>query len=55
MVKPAIRLEVARDQNVPNGSRDHSYDITAPIDDQGQPIHDERKTNPESRVGFLRF
>lgn len=30
-----IRLELARDHEFPNGSRDRGYDFIAPLDDQG--------------------
>ncbi len=36
MTMKYIRLELARDEDYPNGSREHGYDITAPVDDQGQ-------------------
>ena len=30
-----IRLELARDHDFPNGSRERGYDFIAPVDDQG--------------------
>ena len=29
-----VRLELARDPDFPNGSREHGYEFTAPLDDQ---------------------
>jgi hypothetical protein len=31
-----VRLELARDHDFPNGSREHGYDFIAPIDEKGQ-------------------
>ena len=46
MTMKRVRLELARDQDFPNGSRDHGYDFTAPIDEQGllmpEKWHDDR-------------
>lgn len=36
MAMKNIRLELARDPEFPNGSRDHGYDLVAPVDDDGQ-------------------
>ena len=30
-----VRLELARDHDFPEGSRDHGYDFIAPVDDKG--------------------
>ena len=30
-----VRLELARDHDFPEGSRDHGYDFIAPVDDRG--------------------
>ncbi len=30
-----VRLELARDHDFPNGSREHGYEFIAPIDDEG--------------------
>lgn len=35
MTLKQVRLELARDHDFPNGSRDHGYDLIAPLDDQG--------------------
>lgn len=45
MAMKTIRLELARDHDFPQGSRDHGYDITAPVDEQGQLMRDEWKAN----------
>ena len=45
MTMKTIRLELARDPDFPQGSRDHGYDITAPIDDNGQLIAEDWKAN----------
>ena len=36
MTMKLIRLELARDEEFPQGSREHGYDITAPVNDEGQ-------------------
>ena len=35
MTLKRIRLELARDHDFPNGSRDHGYEFAAPLDDDG--------------------
>ena len=47
MTMKRIRLELARDPDFPHGSRDHGYDISAPIDEAGQLLADEWKSNRE--------
>ena len=36
MTMKLIKLELARDEEFPQGSREHGYDITAPVSDDGQ-------------------
>lgn len=36
-----VRLELARDPDFPNGSREHGYEFTAPLDDQAHIDPDE--------------
>ncbi len=43
MTMKRVRLELARDQDFPNGSREHGYDFTAPIDEHGLLIAEEWK------------
>lgn len=38
-----VRLELARDHEHPNGSRQHGYDFIAPIDDNGHILADDWK------------
>jgi hypothetical protein len=40
-----IRLELARDQDFPNGSRDHGYLFVAPLDNMDRIDPDEWKAN----------
>lgn len=47
MTMKTIRLELARDHDFPQGSKDHGYDITAPIDQRGQLIADDWRDNRE--------
>ena len=47
MAMKLIRLELARDHDFPHGSRDHGYDITAPVDDDGQLIAEDWKSDRE--------
>jgi hypothetical protein len=35
-----VRLELARDHDFPNGSRDRGYDFVAPIDEKGRVVAD---------------
>lgn len=35
MTLKRIRLELARDHDFPNGSREHGYEFTAPLDETG--------------------
>jgi len=49
-----IRLELARDPDYPNGSRDHGYIFTAPLDGEGHILPTEwHKLRDKCRV--LRF
>jgi len=41
MTLKRIRLELARDHDFPNGSREHYYEFAAPIDDDGYLQPDE--------------
>ena len=43
-----IRLELARDHDFPAGSRDHGYEFTAPLNNQGHIIADEWRTAREA-------
>ena len=45
MTMKLIRLELARDEDFPQGSREHGYDITAPVGADGQLDADEWKDN----------
>ncbi len=54
MTLKLIRLELARDEEFPQGSRAHGYDITAPVDDQGQLDAEEWK-NYKDRCRVRRF
>ena len=51
MTMKRIRLELARDHDFPNGSRQHGYDFAAPLDDDGHLIASEwRKERARCRV-----
>ena len=51
MTLKRIRLELARDHDYPNGSRDRGYDFIAPLDDQGHLLAAEwRKERERCRV-----
>ena len=46
-----IRLELARDHEFPEGSRDRGYEFAAPLDENGHLLADEwRKTREHCRV-----
>lgn len=46
-----VRLELARDHDHPNGSRNHGYDFIAPLDDKGHIIVDDwKKVRERCRV-----
>ena len=51
MILKRIRLELARDHDHPEGSRNHGYDFAAPLDEDGH-INAEswRKTRDRCRV-----
>ncbi len=49
-----IRLELARDHDYPNGSRDRGYDFIAPLDDKGHLLAAEWKKERE-RCRVKRF
>lgn len=42
-----IRLELARDHELPEGSRDRGYEFMAPLDENGQLLADEWRTTRE--------
>lgn len=42
-----IRLELARDPDFPNGSRERGYDFIAPLDDQGHILAKDWKASRE--------
>ena len=51
MTMKRIRLELARDHDFPNGSRQHGYNFAAPLDDDGHLIASEwRKERARCRV-----
>lgn len=51
MTLKRIRLELARDHDYPNGSRDRGYDFIAPLDDKGHLDAAEwRKSRDRCRV-----
>jgi hypothetical protein len=54
MAMKSIRLELARDHEFPVGSREHGYDITAPVDDNGQLIAEDWKAERD-RCRVRRF
>ena len=41
MTLKKVRLELARDRDFPDGSRQHGYEFTAPLDDDGHLIATE--------------
>jgi hypothetical protein len=43
-----IRLELARNREFPNGSRNHGYELTAPLDKEGHLIAAEWKAAREA-------
>jgi len=43
-----IRLELARDQDFPEGSHTHGYEFTAPLDDDSHIDHDSWKSKRDS-------
>lgn len=54
MALKQVRLELARDRDHPNGSREHGYDFIAPLDDAGHLDVDEWKKNRD-RCRVRRF
>jgi len=48
MTMKRIRLELARDHDFPNGSRERGYEFAAPLDDGGHLQVDEWKKNREA-------
>lgn len=54
MALKRIRIELARDHEHPVGSREHGYDLIAPLDDDGHLVADEWKKNRE-RCRVRRF
>ena len=54
MTMKRIKLELARDHEFPNGSRERGYEFAAPLDDAGHIVHQEwRKERERCRV--IRF
>ena len=49
-----VRLELARDHDFPNGSRERGYEFTAPLGDDDRIDHDEWQTHRD-RCRVLRF
>lgn len=49
-----IRLELARDEDFPNGSRLHGYEFTAPLDENGHIVADDWRENRD-RFRVKRF
>lgn len=49
-----VRLELARDHDFPNGSRERGYDFIAPIDNEGHLLADEWRDNRD-RCRVRRF
>ena len=45
MAMKRVRLELARDHDFPNGSRERGYDFIAPIDNEGHLLADEWREN----------
>ena len=54
MTLKQVRLELARDHDHPSGSREHGYDLIAPLDDLGHLDAAEWKKNRE-RCRVRRF
>ena len=51
MTVKKVRIELARNRDFPNGSREYGYEFTAPLDDEGHIIADEwRKERDRFRV-----
>lgn len=51
MALKRIRLELARDHDFPNGSRERGYDLIAPLDDDGHLVAAEwRRLRDQCRV-----
>ena len=51
MTMKRIRLELARDHEFPNGSKDRGYEFAAPLDENGQLVADEwRQARERCRV-----
>ncbi len=54
MTLKKIRLELARDHDFPNGSREHGYEFTAPLNDDGRISAEDWKASRE-HCRVLRF
>jgi hypothetical protein len=54
MMLKKIRLELARDREFPNGSRQHGYEFVAPLDEQGH-IDAEQWREHRDRCRVRRF
>lgn len=51
MTMKRVRLELARDHDFPNGSREHGYEFAAPLDEDGRLLLDDwRKSSTRCRV-----
>ncbi len=51
MTMKLVRLELARDHDFPNGSRDHGYEFVAPLDEEGHILPEEwHKVRDRCRV-----
>jgi len=54
MTMSRIRLELARDRDHPQGSRDHGYEFSAPLDDNGR-IDEKAWRTDRDRCRVRRF
>jgi hypothetical protein len=54
MTMKRIKLELARDHEFPEGSRERGYEFAAPLDENGHIVHDEWKKQRE-RCRVIRF
>lgn len=54
MALKRIRIELARDHEHPQGSREHGYDFVVPLDDDGRLVAEEWKANRD-RCRVRRF
>ena len=54
MTMKRVRLELARDKDFPDGSRERGYEFAAPLDDNGHLLADEWRTQRD-RCRVKRF